>query len=72
MQSIISLRLPDDVLKSLDNISKMIERPRTFLIKKALENYISEYADYQIAIERLRDKDDAIISGKELRKQLGI
>jgi RHH-type rel operon transcriptional repressor/antitoxin RelB len=42
------------------------------LIKKALENYLEEYEDYQIAMERLHDKDDEIISPAELRRKLGI
>lgn len=72
MSSVISLRLPEKILKSLDRVAKVIDRPRTYLIKKALENYLAEYADYQIALDRLRDKDDEIISSIDLRKQLGI
>lgn len=72
MSSVISLRLPEKILKSLDRVAKVIDRPRTYLIKKALENYLAEYADYQIALDRLRDKDDEIISSTDLRKQLGI
>lgn len=72
MSPVISLRLPEKILKSLDRVAKVIDRPRTYLIKKALENYLAEYADYQIALDRLRDKDDEIISSTDLRKQLGI
>jgi RHH-type rel operon transcriptional repressor/antitoxin RelB len=59
-------------LKPLDKLAKITERPRSFLIKKALENYLNEYADYQIALDRLRDKDDEVISSSEMRKNLGI
>ncbi len=72
MTTLISLRLPENILVPLDELAKFTERPRTFLIKKALENYINEYADYQIALDRLRDKDDKIISSLELRKGLGL
>jgi len=72
MSSTVSLRLPDDLVRSLDKLSKSIERPRTYLIKKALEIYLAEYADYQIALDRLRDKDDEIVSSKDLRNNLGI
>jgi len=68
MASILSLRLPDNLLKSLDKLVSLIDRPRTYLVKKALENYLSEYADYQIALDRLRDKDDDIISSKDLKE----
>jgi predicted DNA-binding protein len=72
MSSTVSLRLPDKLLGLLDNLSTMLDRPKSYLIRKALENYIREYADYQIALERLRDKDDEIISSEELKKHLGI
>lgn len=68
----ISVRLPDEVAKALEELAKATERPKTFLIRKALESYLAEYADYQIALDRLRNKDDAVISGAELRKRLGL
>ncbi|MGH7404340.1 MAG: type II toxin-antitoxin system RelB family antitoxin [Candidatus Methylomirabilales bacterium] len=68
----ISVRLPEEIARALEDLAKTTERPKTFLILKALESYLAEYADYQIALERLRNKDDAVISGTELRKRLGI
>ena len=72
MTTLISLRLPPNLLKPLDKLSSTSERPRTYLIKKALENYLEEYEDYQIALTRLHDKYDKIISPGELRKKLGV
>ncbi|MDO9464562.1 MAG: hypothetical protein Q7J67_04610 [bacterium] len=37
-----------------------------------LEKYFSEFADYQIALDRMKNKDDEIISSKEMRAKLGI
>ncbi len=68
----ISVRLPEEIASALEELSKATERPKTFLVRKALESYLAEYADYQIALDRLRDKDDAVISGSELRRRLGI
>jgi len=72
MTTLISLRLPENILKPLDKLSVNSERPRTYLIKKALEIYLEEYKDYQIAMDRLHDKNDDIISPAELRKKLGV
>ena len=58
--------------KALDAITRETERPKTFILKKALESYLEEYADYQIALDRLTDKNDLIISSKELRKALDL
>jgi len=67
----ISVRLPESTAKALDELASVTERPRTYLILKALEAYLEEYADYQVALDRLRDKDDPVISAAELRKRLG-
>ena len=72
MSTAISVRLPKDLADQLDGIAKETDRPRSFIIQKALESYIEDFADLQIALDRLRDKGDAIISGKEMRKSLGL
>ncbi len=66
----ISVRLPEETARALDELAKATDRSRTFLILKALDAYLEEYADYQIAMDRLRDKDDPVISSSELRKRL--
>jgi RHH-type rel operon transcriptional repressor/antitoxin RelB len=33
---------------------------------------MKEYADLQVAMDRLHDQTDPVISGKELRKSLGL
>ena len=72
MSSAISLRLPKEMGKALDDLAASIERPKSYLVRRALEMYLAEHADYQMALDRLRDKDDMIVSGKELRKRLGV
>ncbi len=72
MTTLISFRLPENILKPLDKLSESTERPRTYLIKKALENYLEEYQDYEIAMNRLHDKKDEIISPAALRRRLGV
>ncbi|MEK7878816.1 MAG: DUF6290 family protein [candidate division NC10 bacterium] len=67
----VSIRLPESTAKALDELAKATERSKTYFILKALEAYLEEYADYQVALERLRDKDDPVISAGELRKRLG-
>lgn len=72
MSTAMSIRLSNRLADELERLASNLERPKSYLIRKALENYLTEYADYQIALDRLRDKDDAVISGAELRKKLGI
>lgn len=72
MASVISIRLPENLSKKLENIAKSTERSKSYLIRKAIEQYLEEYADYLVALERLNDISDEIVSGKELRKRLAL
>ena len=72
MSTAVSIRLPEKLAEALAQIAAETDRPRSFHIQKALESYIEDFADVQIALDRLRDPKDAIISGRELRKSLGL
>lgn len=65
---LISLRLPISMLTNIDKIAKTTHREKSYLIKKALDIYLEEYADYQIALDRLNDEADEIITAKEMKK----
>lgn len=68
----MSVRLPEELMSALDRVAGAVDRPRSYLVRRAVEAYLEEYAEYQIALDRLRDKDDRVISGKELKKRLGL
>ena len=72
MTTPVSVRLPADLAKRLDEVAKETERPKSYLIQKALECYLDDYADLQIALDRLHDRTDPVISGKDLKKSLGL
>ncbi|MDY6831108.1 MAG: ribbon-helix-helix domain-containing protein [Thermodesulfobacteriota bacterium] len=72
MRTAISVRLPETLANQLDSIARETERPRSFIIQKALESYIEDFADLQIALDRLHDKADEVVSAKEMRKSLGL
>jgi RHH-type transcriptional regulator, rel operon repressor / antitoxin RelB len=71
MSSSLSVRLPDRTAKALEKLSKLTDRPKTYFVEKALESYLADYADYQIALDRLKDKDDPVISSADLKRRLG-
>ena len=72
MSAAISIRLPDELVRELEEVADATERSKTYIIRKVIESYLQEYADYLIALERLRDKEDEIISSKEMREQLAL
>ena len=72
MSVAISIRLPDELADHLKGIAKETDRPRSYIIQKAIEVYLEDYSDLQVALDRLRDKSDVVITSKELRKSLGL
>jgi RHH-type rel operon transcriptional repressor/antitoxin RelB len=72
MSKAVSIRLPDEIVEQLESVARDAERSRSFIIQRAIESYLEDYADLQVALDRLRDKSDRTVSGDELRKSLGI
>ncbi len=70
MSTAISVRIPDELALKLSEISEETERPKSFHIQKALEAYLVELADIQVAIDRLHDTSDPVISIEDIRKEL--
>ena len=71
-QNLISMRVPEELALTFNSLCKITERTKTFHLKKALEQYLADYADYQIALDRLNDKDDTTISFQAMKDKLGI
>jgi len=72
MSTTLSVRLPEHLAEELNQVAKATERSKSYLVKKALEMYLREQADLQIALDRLRDVDDPMVSLDEMRRELGL
>jgi RHH-type rel operon transcriptional repressor/antitoxin RelB len=72
MSVAVSVRLPDCLAAELGEVASATERSRSFVIQKALEAYLEEQADLQIALDRLNDPADAVISLEGMRSELGL
>lgn len=70
MSKVVSNRISNATNKKINEISEETELTKSFHIQKALETYIEQYADLQIALDRLNDSSDEIISSKEMKKML--
>jgi RHH-type rel operon transcriptional repressor/antitoxin RelB len=72
MSKMYNVRIPDELSDKVEEIAGELDRSKSYIVKKALEEYISEYMDGLIALKRLNDKKDKIIPFKKMRKKLGI
>ncbi|HDT14727.1 MAG TPA: ribbon-helix-helix protein, CopG family [Firmicutes bacterium] len=72
MSKMYNVRISDELADKVEEMSHATERSKSYIVRKALEIYAKDYYDYQLALDRLRDKDDKIISSDDMRKKLGI
>lgn len=70
MRRILTVSLPDNLNTTLTHIAKEHDRSKSYIVQKAIENYIQEQNEMNIAFNRLHDSDDKIISLKELKAKL--
>ena len=71
MTNVVATRFSDEVLAALDDVARELRRTRAELIRRAVEIYLAEYADHQIALDRLNDPADPIVSTDEMWRDLG-
>ena len=68
MREAVSVRLPEDIAKRLNELARSLDRPKTYIVTKALREYLADYEDYLLALHRLNDKNDRVVSEKDLVK----
>lgn len=67
-----AFRLPAGLVNKLSVLAKTTRRSEKFYVEEALNHYLEDYADAQIAKDRFADPKSKIISGAELRKRLSV
>lgn len=67
----IAVRLPIDVEKKLDQLAARTHRTKSYYVRKAIEEFLEDEADYMLAMERIQ-KNNPRISLDELEKKLGL
>ena len=74
MKKAINIRMDEDLLHELDNYAKELERPRTYLIEKAVSAYF-DTLDEMISDKRIDDLKSgrsSAVSLEEVFKKAGI
>ena len=70
MSTALSIRVSEEIASKLAEISKETERSKSFHVQKALDAYLADLADLQVAYDRLHDTSDQVVSIKDMRKDL--
>ena len=73
LTSHVSLRVPNDVIEAFDRIADALERPRSWIMVRALRQYLAEGEGKEIEqdTESLAELDRGeIVSSEELQQRL--
>lgn len=65
MNNVVATRFPEDIITELDAVARERKRTRAEIIREAVDIYLKEWADYAIALDRLRDPNDPVLSNEE-------
>lgn len=65
-----SIDLADDTASALREIAEETAETPDTLIRRAVEELVADYIDGRIAMQRLADPSDPMISSEELRRRL--
>jgi predicted DNA-binding protein len=71
LTNILSTRVPNNISQIIREIAQEKDRKTGDIVREAIEMYISEWADYKIASDRLKNSADPILSENEFIKELG-
>ncbi len=66
----VSARLPDELVRGIDDAAKRLKRSRADVIRQAVEYYLDDVEDLRLAVERLQDPADPVLDWGEVRARL--
>ena len=67
-----SVRLPAELAERLAAVAKATKRSKSSFIIEALERYLEEREDLEIALSRLRDPQSEWLDHAEVKQELGL
>jgi RHH-type rel operon transcriptional repressor/antitoxin RelB len=71
-QRVLNVRLTVQTEATLERLCEETHRPKSYFLRKAVEDFLHEQALYRLALERWENKDDSIITAKEMHEAIGL
>ena len=66
----ITARLPDELVLSLDNAATVLHRTRADIVRQAIEYYLEDFEDLNLALQALRVPADAVLDWESVKNDL--
>ena len=68
----LSVRLTKEMEERIDRLSKSTQRPKSFFVKEALNNYLGDMEEYYEVLKRRNDPNRKLITLDELERALDV
>ena len=65
-----SIKLNKETENRLIRLSQITHRPKSFYIKKAIEQYLEDFEDGYLALERISSPNRQVLTTDEVLKEL--
>lgn len=66
----ITARLPDELVRQLDDAAGRLRRSRADVVRQAIEAYLDDFDDLTRAMEALQDPTDPVLDWEDVRRDL--
>ncbi|MBW3564015.1 MAG: ribbon-helix-helix protein, CopG family [Acidobacteria bacterium] len=66
----ISARLPDELVRRVDEAARRLRRSRAQMIRSAVEYFMDDVEDLRLGLERLQDPSDPLLDWDEVKDDL--
>ena len=66
----ITARVPDELVEALDAAAENLNRSRADIIRQALERFLEDHDDLDVALQRLRDPAGPVLDWDQVRHEL--
>ncbi len=67
-----SVRIPEELASRLSDLAKTTRRTKSSFIIEALERFLDEREDLEVALSRLRDPGAEWVDQDEAKRELGL
>ena len=66
----VTARLPEDLVKNIDDAARSLNRSRAQIIRQAIEYYLADVDDLRLGLESLKDPADPVLDWDEVKRGL--
>jgi RHH-type rel operon transcriptional repressor/antitoxin RelB len=72
MAKVLNIRLDNDIADRLESLAKKTHRPKSYYVRDMIKQYLEDYEDACLALDRLNEKNAQYFTMEEVEKKIGL